>query len=304
MFHKKFRYIAPRLGRFRYYDRLRIFDFYRERRISTPLSEKIRLIADLHSINVIPFMDIDVTTCCNLKCKRCAKCIPYFRNKRHFPAAKIREDLDALTRYVDIICVASIIGGEPFLNPELKDILEVCAGNEKLKHLELTTNATIVPDDELLRVLKRSGIIVHISKYDQIDERYIQNRETLIEKLREYGIPYEFQFHPMWLDFGEIERHDYSGRELERMLIHCPMNTCTVYNDKILYRCGRASYLGQHGIDTEAGAAAAIDLRKIHSKDEMRAALKRFYSVKTLNACRYCLNHPKGILAAEQMEGR
>ena len=304
MFHKKFRYIAPRLGRFRYYDRLRIFDFYRERRVSIPLSERIRLIADLYSINVIPFIDIDVTTYCNLKCKRCAKCIPYFRNKRHFSAAAIRENLDALTRYVDMICVASIIGGEPFLNPELKDILEVCAGNEKLKHLELTTNATIVPDDELLRVLKRSGIIVHISKYDHIDERYIQNRETLIEKLREYDIPYEFQFHPIWLDFGEVERHGYSERELERMLIHCPMNTCTVYNDKILYRCGRASYLGQHGIETEAGAEAAIDLRKIHNKPEMRAALRRFYSIKTLNACRYCLNHPKGISAAEQMEER
>ena len=71
MFHKKFRYIAPRLGRFRYYDRLRIFDFYRERRVSIPLPERIRLIADLHSINVIPFMDIDVTTYCNLKCKYC-----------------------------------------------------------------------------------------------------------------------------------------------------------------------------------------------------------------------------------------
>ena len=299
--HKKLRYILPRIDRFRYFNRFRIFDFYRERRIKMPLLDKIRLMVARDSRNIIPFIDIDVTTYCNLKCIRCAKCIPYFQNKRHFSAAMIRENLELLTRYMDTICVASIIGGEPFLNPELKEIIEICAANTRIRNLELTTNATIVPEDELLRTIKRCGVIVHISKYDNIDNNFIVNREKLIERLREFDIPFEFQFHPIWLDFGEIERRNYSDSELERMLIHCPMSTCTVFNDKILYRCGKASYLGQHAMEMETCSETTIDMRQIHSREDMRAALRRFYSIKILPSCRYCLNHPRGIIAAEQI---
>ena len=44
-------------------------------------------------------------------------------------AEEIRENLEALTTYIDRIYVANIIGGEPFLNPELKEIVRICAEN-------------------------------------------------------------------------------------------------------------------------------------------------------------------------------
>ena len=110
-----------------------------------------------------------------------------------------------LTTYIDRIYVANIIGGEPFLNPELKEIVRICAENPKIETLELTTNATIVPDDGVIRAIKDGGVTVHISNYPNLDQRYIENKRRLIEKLKEYGVPYEYQFHEIWLDFGEIE---------------------------------------------------------------------------------------------------
>lgn len=301
MFRKKLRYIAPRLGRFRYYNRIKIFGFDKENRIKRTFSEKIKIVLNPDSKIVMPFIDIDITTYCNLRCKRCAKCIPYFHQKKNFSAGEIHENLELLTKYIDMVYVANIIGGEPFLNPELEKIIEICSKNKKIETLELTTNATIIPNAQVLRAMKDSGLIVHISNYSNIEERYIENRKKFIQKLKEYGIPYEYQFHEVWLDFGEIKKHSYSDTVLSRLFIKCPMNSCTVFNNKMLYRCGKASYLAQHNI--ESGSNDIINLEEIHSKKEMRVKIKNFFSRKYLPACQYCDSHPQSIVAAEQLEG-
>ena len=85
------------------------------------------------------------------------------------------------------------------------------------------------------------------------------------------------------------------------MFLHCPMNSCTVFNGRTLYRCGKASYLAQHGM--EPGAGDVIDLEEIHSREEMKAKIRTFFSAGYLPACRYCSLHPQAIAAAEQLEG-
>ncbi len=299
MFRKKLRYILPRLGRFRYYGRIRIFGFDRQRKIKRTLYEKLKLVMNTESETVIPFIDIDVTTHCNLRCKRCAKCIPYYREKRHMPPEEIRENLDLLTKYVDRICVGSIIGGEPFLNPQLAEIIRICASYEKIEHLEVTTNGTIIPDDETLCAIRDSGASVHLSEYEHIDARHIETREKLREKLREYGIFYVSQFHPEWLDFGEIEKRAHSRRELDDMFIHCTMNSCSIYNNKTLYRCGRASYLAQHGI--ESGGDDVIRFDEIKSREEAKEKIRKFFAIRHLPACSYCERKPATIISGEQL---
>ena len=297
---KKMKYAASYMMPFRYYNRMRVFGFDEELEKNRSISEKMKIVFSDAEI-VIPFMDIDITTFCNLRCKRCAKCIPYFTDHRHFTAAQIAESLDLLTKYVDKIYVASILGGEPFLNPELTEILKVCAQNSKIEHLEITTNASIEPTDEQLRIIKDYSIDVHISDYRSISDNYKHAKEKFIKKLEDNGIKYEYQFHDMWLDFGEIEKRDYSDKELHRMFVHCPMNSCAVFNDNKLYKCGHTSYLCQHGI--EEGGYDVIDLKKVQSREEMKELIRKFYSIKYSTACRYCLSNPAAIPAGEQLEG-
>ena len=296
---KKIKYTASYLMPFRYYNRMRVFGFDEELGIRRSFLEKMKIVVSDSKI-VIPFMDIDITTFCNLRCKRCAKCIPYFDKHRHFTATQIAESLDLLTKYVDKIYVASILGGEPFLNPELNEILKVCAQNKKIEHLEITTNASIEPTDEQLRIIKDFDIDVHISDYRSISDAHNQAKEKFVRKLEEYGIKYEYQFHDIWLDFGEIKKHEYSDKELHRMYVHCPMNSCAVFNDNKLYKCGRTSYLSQHGM--EEGGDDVIDLKKVRNREEMKELIRKFYSVKYATACRYCLSHPAAIPAGEQLE--
>ena len=298
-YKKKLKYLASYIMPFHYYNRIRVFGFDEEREIKRSFSEKMNIVMSNSEI-VIPFMDMDITTFCNFRCKRCAKLIPYFDKHRHFSAKEVAESLDLLTRYVDKIYVVSILGGEPFLNPELGDIIKLCFRNKKIQHLELTTNASIVPGDELLRIIKDCDLDIHISNYRFVSNTHKKAREKFVKKLEEYAIRYEYQFHDIWLDFGEVEKHDYSETELHRMFIHCPMNSCAVYNDSKLYKCGRTSYLYQHGIET--GGDEVIDIKKIKSRKEMQELIRKFYSLKYPRACQYCLSHPAAIPAGEQLE--
>lgn len=299
MLRKKLKYLLPQLSRFRYYSRFRVFIFDKERGIRRSFGEKLRLVLRPDSYVSLPFVDIDITTFCNLRCKRCAKCIPYYARGQMYSVEEIREGLELLTKYVDVIHVGNIIGGEPLLHPQLKEIIEICAANQKIASLELTTNGTMVPKDEVLQAMRDGRVTVHISQYDHIAPR-LKKTEPLIAKLEEYGITYAYQYHSEWLDFGEIEEHDYSEEELARILIHCPMNSCAVYNQKKLYRCGRASYLDQHGVALNEGDK--IELEKITDKREMGKKVRRFFGVKAPAACRYCEAHPQVIPSGEQME--
>ena len=163
----------------------------------------------------------------------------------------------------------------------------------------MTTNATIIPDDEVLRAIKEGGVTVHLSNYLCLEDRYQKNKEELIRKLEQFDIPHEFQFHDKWLDLGEIEKRSYSEERLARIFKDCPMNSCSVFNGKKLYRCGRASFLSQHGM--EADGDDVIDLEKIHSRREMKKAIRKFFSVKYLPACQYCSEYPGEIPAGEQL---
>lgn len=295
---KKLKYLASYLFPFRYFNRMRIFGFDKEIERKRSIAEKLSIVASDSEV-VIPFMDLDITTFCNLKCKRCAKLIPYYNEHRHFSADEISKSLELLTRFVDKIYVVNIIGGEPFLNPELGAIIRLCHDNQAIQHLELTTNASIVPSDELLEIMKDCDLDVHISDYRSMGLAQQKAKDKLIQKLVKYGIRYEFQFHDIWLDFGEVELHDYSKRELYRMYVHCPMNSCAVYNDSVLYKCGRCSYLAQHELGSVGNDV--IDITKIKNREKMKECIKQFYSVRYSEACRYCLSHPTAIPAGEQL---
>lgn len=284
-----------------YFSRFRILFFYRERKIRKNLIEILRICLNPGGEIAIPFLDLDITTLCNLRCRKCAKCIPYFSKKRNVPYEEFRRELDSLLKYVDKIYVASIIGGEPFLNPDLPEIIRLCSKCSKIENLEMTTNATVMPSGELFAAMKKSRVMVQISNYPDIDEEKKKIRQTVIRKLEEYGIPHEFPSHEHWLDLGDASRKQHTDRENRMLYRSCKMNSCTVYNSGVLYRCGRESYLEQNGFDVQRNS---IRVDEIHSREQMRRAMREFFGAAFLDSCDYCELHPQLVTPGEQIEGK
>ena len=289
------------LLRFKKYNREKCLAFAEEYEIPLTKLEKFWVWLNPGRAIELPFMDIDVTSWCNLRCEKCAKMIPQYskENRKHYPAGEIIVHLHQLLRYMDRIWVVSIIGGEPLLHPELDKIIRFCSDCLQFKSVNVTTSGTVMPGEKVLEALRGSRVKVKLSDYDgALEPRYLRTRDRFLEKLREYEIPFYFTPHTQWLDFGPIEWRNYPDTIRRKTLSDCYINGCSVFNQGILYRCGRASYMANHGMPMSEGQT--IVAAEINGRTDLRKKIFQYYSAVYMDACDYCTIYPPEIQAGIQ----
>lgn len=290
--------MRARFFKYLYYNRKKSIYYIEERRKKLSLLEKLLLYLNINRRIEIPFLDLDVNTVCDLRCAKCAKCTPYFEKKECYVAKDVIDNLEKLLQLVDRIYALSIIGGEPFLNPDIAEVIRFCSNCEKIQDVDITTNATVIPDETVFQVLADSRVIVHISDYKLENTKLTENKKLFVQKLNEYGILYQHFSHENWLDFGQVEKHSYRKEQLKMMYYRCPMNSCNIFNQGKIYRCGRASYIGNHNIGE---LKDVIDVSMINSRAQMRKKLHRFYTRSYSSACEYCSVKPQNVVPGIQI---
>lgn len=232
----------------------------------------------------IPFFDLNVNNVCTLKCKRCDQGMPYLNNRSIYSAKDIISSMERLFNFVDFIYQIGILGGEPFINKDLAEVINWCAANEKIGSIIVVTNGTIFPNKEVLESLKNKKIIVGISWYPLKDD---SNRLKLIEYCDRNNIHYHVRKDD-WLDFGDFRiSRNYNKGRIKQTFANCFLNKCVQYNGGVLYRCTKTHLLKDQKIDSPS-KWETIDIRDIANKKQMRRTLKKFYSLKWLRACNYC----------------
>lgn len=90
------------------------------------------------------------------------------------------------------------MGGEPFLYPNLKEILEYLLAQKKVLGIMLITNSTLLPKPEVLELLKNPKILVEISDYG-----HLEKMSRLIQVLEEKDIFFKVLTEQTWTDMGE-----------------------------------------------------------------------------------------------------
>lgn len=142
--------------------------------------------------------------------------MPYYKNPTHLDRDRIVASMKKLVEAIDWIDHFNILGGEPFLNPDLKYILEEMP-IEKSRLVQVLTNATIIPKDpELFDVMRRKRVHVVITPYPSNEAI----REQLIAVLEKEKVAWNY-FYPKWVDYGEPQDWHRSPRELKRQFIQC-----------------------------------------------------------------------------------
>lgn len=100
----------------------------------------------------IPFLEIWVGQCCNLRCKNCCHLIPYIENKL-FDMDQIIEDCRKLFMWCDVDFF-SIVGGEPFTHPQLYKLVDFVAQCPDIKKGKIVTNGTLLPQKDMVKSLR------------------------------------------------------------------------------------------------------------------------------------------------------
>lgn len=237
-----------------------------------------------------------LTTCCTLQCKNCAMFTGRGKIQKTYTLDELKQDADVFFSVVDKVLSFQIIGGEPFVHPELGKYIQYLSEkySEKIGHIFILTNGTILPNDELLTIMSENNVVIKVSDYS-LHINYEGKLEKFIEKLNEYEIKYFIYRENKWADLGfpdNIKIWGENERNIHNHMIKCSRN-CQHTNDGKYYFCASVWGGSQQGIYQEE-EDDYIDLRKINTgkdddrKEILECTLGNLRGKGYLGLCRIC----------------
>jgi len=237
----------------------------------------------------IPYIEMFITTRCNLKCKNCSNLIPSLADQHNFSYEEIINTLKKLLDKVNKLYRLKLHGGEVFLHPDLPKIIRFCDADQKIKSIRLATNGTIIPSAAVIDALKNSKVVVQISDYHLPQCRIAD----LISLLEQNGIKYVYLNDQVWRDMGGFEKRDSNRHQ------KCTVTRCTSLYDGKLFVCSRAAIANHlnliNNVESIPVNIGVCDFRKrMHS----------FYN-NSITACNYCdgdTKYANGVAAGVQEE--
>ncbi len=286
--------------RFRSFFNLRInsFDFWlSQNRLAknifcflNGLYSQLRFILNLRPD--IPSMDFNLTTSCSLNCLECASLMPYYSSDNQWTISfeQFKVDLTKLLEGANKIYKLKFIGGEPMIVKDLDKMLNYACTKKQIISIEITTNSTIVPSENLCSVLKKYKDKVFFSLSDYSDNSSInsQKLQEITYRLDQLGV-YYYVSNYEWFKIGELYPRNRKPLELANVFSECWQKDCIALMDGKFHHCTRSiaiQRLSSHSFLSDEN----IDIRNENRKSLIKK-LNIFFTREFFSACDYCEIH-------------
>lgn len=240
---------------------------------------------------------------CTLKCKNCCESVPYMpEGIRGFVEKEVVvKDIEKLSAACEFLTLIEFIGGEPFLHPQLPEILTEVLKIKNVGNIHIFTNATVPPKEKLVDVLKNERIILYLSNYQVSYPKAIKsNVDKTTNILEKEGINYFFGKKQSWMDFSQYDCVDTDVDSLEDRFENCFLHNCNrLYKGK-LYVCPH-QYAGIQLGKLDA-SKNIVDIYQYNDM-EFTDMLNQFKEYTYIDACQYCgmPYNAKTVLSGEQL---
>ncbi len=193
-----------------------------------------------HNKVYVSDITVDITECCTLKCEYCNAFIPHIKAPKHYDIDFIKNELKQYFCWVDKVNVLGLCGGDAMVHPKFKEILE-WIGEEyypaRVKHIEVYSNAVLMPDIKTIDLFKKYNVIYRFTDYFGNSGK--QNIEKVTELLQNQGILYDHVKFTEWYDSGYPQKTN--GITTEEGLIaffnQCDRKTCHGIMGNRLFFC-------------------------------------------------------------------
>lgn len=256
----------------------------------------------------LPRLGVIITEKCSLSCKNCCIHSSRIPKPQHYPFSVFKDSMDNLLGYFDQLNFANIIGGEPFLNPWWHEFVQYLINAQKVNAICVTTNGTILPEEDKIKVLAHDKVLVYISGYTCVRKK----ASRLCELLEKHNVHYHlFDYSDTsWVKVLEPEKQGRSKEEHHRYFKNCPFNTCYALLGNKLFRCTTAGNISRIGLieSDKQESNEFIDLKSLEAgnltpKDGRKIIEDHLFSDDPLAACDYCdlkINNGQYITPGEQ----
>lgn len=149
-------------------------------------------------------VDISITQYCNLRCEKCNMLSPYFRRPEHQKIKQLKDDVDCYFRWVDNVQLFNILGGEPFLHPQVEEFTQYVCDKyiDKIEQIVFFTNGLVKLSESMLALIKKYNIEIQVSDYRRGIPTVAEKVDRFIQELEQMSISYRRNIDNEWIDFG------------------------------------------------------------------------------------------------------
>lgn len=260
----------------------------------------------------IPVCQICLTERCTLACEKCAHgCYNVPMNAPDLLWEDFCLTVDLFFGKINYINEFVLIGGEPLLYKRLADAIAYIGERyrDKIGIFSITTNGTIIPDQEALRNSEMFRVLFRISNYTVELPQLKKQYEKLVKTLDGNNIRWKLSRPDLyWLDYGfETVNHSWDEKEMVEFFDSCGTH-CREIRQSRLYYCVMARSVSDN-LRFDVGKSDYLDIDSL-GEDYKKIILEYNlgYSKKGyLDMCRHCnggeTSNTSKIPAARQKVG-
>lgn len=223
-------------------------------------------------------LDVVISEKCSLKCKDCSNLMQYYLEPRNFSFDQVKNEFEELTKNIRHIFEIRLIGGEPFMNKEIYEIIDYFLDHKKITKLVIYTNGTIPLKKDRIEKYSNSKLVFTITDYGTLSK----NTDKVHDLLKELSVTTRRHPPENWTDSAKIFDFKRDEKEMKELFeVCCGKNLLTTMNGK-LYRCPFAA---------NAESLSAIPKDKNNSVSISASAeeiLNYTRKIKYIPACNFC----------------
>lgn len=235
-----------------------------------------------------PFLIMDITYLCTLNCRDCSHFVPYHKNPAHFKKEDLFTYIDRIDELFDTIGVLALLGGEPFLHPDLFEIIQYAQTKDSIKTVRISSNATILPSKDNFINLDRDKVHFTLSEYTNLSKHL----DMLGKQLSEMDFDWSIYEPTRWLPVTDICFRNKTVKEMEESYAACCAEKClyTHIMDGKMLPCVMANAGGYVAKGLPKEALQMIDLMdQSKTLSELQAEIRQFkYGITYYEACNWC----------------
>ncbi|MCL2208693.1 MAG: radical SAM protein [Treponema sp.] len=241
---------------------------------------------------------------CNLSCKYCTSYMSQYnpQDKKNFPVENIIRDIDNFFSTVDSVSSITVMGGEPFLHPDISLIIKALLKYEKFGFISIATNGVCPIKPEQLEGLSDTRICVSFNNYlKALPENFTEIFKKNIELVKNHNVYYaEGSYMNEWAIPSTLYDTNVNESSLIKKIFECTQaisyTRCHQLKDGKIFPCDFANSV--HFLGVADYSDEYIDLT---IKDNLRERLYKYIHApfyKVCGHCRFQIGSTKG--AAEQ----
>jgi organic radical activating enzyme len=231
--------------------------------------------------SVLPQVEMHIIDSCNLNCRGCTHFSPIFPNT--LPDLNSRlSDVKQLKEKLSFIMRFYILGGEPFLNPEISDYIRGIREILPDTKLYIVTNGLLIErlSDEILQCIKDNQVWISISEYAPTHKKI----DDICRILDRYKILYEIR----GISSKEKFCLPLSLSDHSKYPRTCISNGCvTIWNGKIA-RCPQLMYISYFNnyFNVNLPENGVVSLESCMSDEKLLEFLK-----EEVPLCKHCVQN-------------